>query len=70
MCAGRVDPQCGTDDAATRHVRLDDVGFKVLVQVVSDASRPELDGVEQFFLAQIHKGAGELQQIAQVSWFH
>ena len=68
--AGRVDSQCGTDDAATRQVRFDDVGFEIFVELVPDAGRPELDGIEQLFLAQIHKGAGEFQQITQISGLH
>ena len=69
-CAGRIDPQCGTNNAAARHVRFDDVGFEILVEVVPDAGRPELDGVEQLFFAQIHEGAGKFQQIAQVFGLH
>ena len=44
---GRIDPQCGTNNAAARHVRFDDVGFEVFVEVVPDAGCPKLDGVEQ-----------------------
>ena len=30
----------------------------------------KLDGIEQLFFPQIHKGAGKLQQITQISGFH
>jgi hypothetical protein len=33
-------------------VGLDHVGFKIFIEVVTDAGRPEFDGVEQFLLTQ------------------
>ena len=43
------------------------VGFKILIQVVTHAPGPELDGIEKFFLAQGHERAGEFKQVLKIS---
>ena len=50
--AWRINAQRCANDTAARHVSLDDIGFKIFVQVIANACCPELDGVEETFFAQ------------------
>ena len=59
--AWRVNAQRRSYDAAARHVSLNDIGFKVFIEVVADACGPELNGVEQAFFAQCCERTSEIQ---------
>ena len=44
--ARRVDAQSRSNDPAAGVLRFNHIGFKILIQIITNAARPELDRIE------------------------
>ena len=68
-CTRRVHTECCANDATARVLRLDYVRLKVLVEVVPDRGRPELDRIQQPLFTHVDEGFCKVHKVLEVSQF-